>query len=108
MKAPGECSAHAPYHPRKMADKKELTADVVEELETKFRAIPKNELAQNAVAKHGLVDTMLSHKHIKGRVHAYNCTIPDEGKPVTNQKSSGRCWIFALLNCVRLVMFKIS
>ena len=85
-----------------MADKKELSADVIDQLEAKFRASPKNELAQNAAAKHGLLDAMMSHKNMKGRVHAYNCTIPDEGKPVTNQKSSGRCWIFALLNSIRL------
>lgn len=35
----------------------------------------------------------------------------EECKPVTDQKSSGRCWIFALLNCMRLPMvkqFKVS
>ena len=29
-----------------------------------------------------------------------------EGKPVTNQKSSGRCWIFACLNIMRLPFVK--
>lgn len=29
-----------------------------------------------------------------------------EGKPVTNQKSSGRCWLFAVLNCMRIPMMK--
>jgi len=32
--------------------------------------------------------------------------IESEGKPVTDQKSSGRCWIFALLNCMRLPVMK--
>ena len=32
--------------------------------------------------------------------------IEGEGKPVTNQKSSGRCWIFALVNCMRLPLMK--
>ena len=32
--------------------------------------------------------------------------IESEGKPVTDQKSSGRCWIFALLNCMRIPVIK--
>lgn len=29
-----------------------------------------------------------------------------EGKPVTNQKNSGRCWVFAALNCMRIPLMK--
>lgn len=32
--------------------------------------------------------------------------IEAEAKPVTNQKSSGRCWLFAALNVVRLPFIK--
>lgn len=32
--------------------------------------------------------------------------IESEGKPVTNQKNSGRCWLFAALNCIRLPFIK--
>jgi len=32
--------------------------------------------------------------------------IESEGKPVTDQKSSGRCWIFAMLNCMRIPVMK--
>lgn len=35
-------------------------------------------------------------KNILNYFHQVN-----EVKPMTNQKSSGRCWFFALLNCVR-------
>lgn len=30
----------------------------------------------------------------------------DEVKPMTNQKSSGRCWIFAMLNAMRIPFIK--
>lgn len=30
----------------------------------------------------------------------------DEVKPITNQKSSGRCWIFAALNVIRIPVMK--
>lgn len=29
-----------------------------------------------------------------------------EGKPVTNQKNTGRCWLFAALNCIRIPFIK--
>lgn len=79
----------------------EVTKDLLLELQRSFEEEPKNELAQNAAVRHGLLETMLSHSTTKGRVHVYNTGVPDEGKPVTNQKSSGRCWIFALLNTIR-------
>ena len=31
----------------------------------------------------------------------------DEFKPVTNQRSSGRCWIFACLNAARIPFIKV-
>ncbi len=30
----------------------------------------------------------------------------DEAKPVTNQRSSGRCWLFACLNAMRIPFMK--
>lgn len=32
--------------------------------------------------------------------------IEAEGKPITNQKSTGRCWIFACLNVIRVPFIK--
>ncbi|GJN88831.1 hypothetical protein Rhopal_001802-T1 [Rhodotorula paludigena] len=32
----------------------------------------------------------------------FNVQIPTEGEPVTNQLSSGRCWLFAMCNVVRI------
>ncbi|TKA74109.1 hypothetical protein B0A55_07089 [Friedmanniomyces simplex] len=34
----------------------------------------------------------------------FNLTIPHEGTPVTNQRSSGRCWIFAATNVFRIAI----
>ena len=36
----------------------------------------------------------------------YSITIPNEGSPVTNQRSSGRCWIFAATNVFRIAIQK--
>lgn len=32
--------------------------------------------------------------------------VESEGKPVTNQENSGRCWLFAALNVMRLPFMK--
>lgn len=37
--------------------------------------------------------------------HVFNHKV-DEVKPMTNQKSSGRCWIFACLNAMRVHFVK--
>ncbi|KAK1064478.1 bleomycin hydrolase [Friedmanniomyces endolithicus] len=37
-------------------------------------------------------------------IQTFNLTIPHEGTPVTNQRSSGRCWIFAATNVFRIAI----
>ena len=82
---------------------KEISEETVKSLSSAFEKDSKNVLAQNAVAKHGLTEVLTSQEKLRGRVHVYNTAVPDEGKPITNQKSSGRCWIFAVLNSIRCV-----
>ena len=36
----------------------------------------------------------------------YNIKIPFEGAPITNQRSSGRCWLFAATNVFRVAIMK--
>lgn len=36
----------------------------------------------------------------------FNVKIPFEGAPVTNQRSSGRCWLFASTNVFRVALMK--
>ncbi|KAI7187345.1 hypothetical protein KC324_g6934, partial [Hortaea werneckii] len=36
----------------------------------------------------------------------FNTAIPHEGSPVTNQRSSGRCWIFAASNVFRIAIMQ--
>ena len=43
---------------------------------------------------------MYSFRSLEENVHVYSHKV-EEVKPVTNQKSSGRCWLFACLNVAR-------
>jgi bleomycin hydrolase len=36
----------------------------------------------------------------------FNVKIPFEGAPITNQRSSGRCWLFASTNVFRVALMK--
>ena len=38
--------------------------------------------------------------------HTFNTKLSVEGNPVTNQKSSGRCWLFATTNTLRIPFAK--
>ena len=87
--------------------KAELETKLLSSLEANFKADPKNNVAQNAVGKHGINAACHAH-HCScavARAHVFNHAV-EEIKPVTNQKGSGRCWIFALLNTIRIPFVK--
>jgi len=85
----------------------ELNKELLDHSEALFRSQPKNLVAQNAVGKHGI--NVVSHSHqcssSVARSHVFNHTV-EEASPVTNQKGSGRCWLFALLNTIRILFIK--
>ena len=72
----------------------------VERFSAAFDADPKNLLALNAVTKNDVNEIALSRQAVSRIDHTYSHLIqtPD----ATNQKSSGRCWLFAGLNTLRL------
>ena len=78
-----------------------ISRESLEKFKETFLSDPKNRLAQNICSKQDLWDVCKNPSIIQQRPHVYNCKISSEGKPMTNQKSSGRCWIFACLNVIR-------
>jgi len=83
----------------------ELTSDTLESFRNSFAKGPKNAFAQNVVARSDPLETCLQRKTLETSNHIYSHKV-DEVKPVTNQKSSGRCWIFATLNAMRIPFMK--
>ncbi|QPG77202.1 hypothetical protein FOA43_004609 [Brettanomyces nanus] len=56
-----------------------------------------------SVFQHGNIDELLiNRKHEIADKQIFNTKIEPEGAPVTDQKSSGRCWLFASTNLLRL------
>jgi bleomycin hydrolase len=77
-----------------------LTAGDLELLRKDFAANPAFRIAQNAVTKVSVDDVTIDREIVTGTGHALS-TMLDDWK-VTNQEVSGRCWLFAGLNLLRV------
>jgi bleomycin hydrolase len=78
---------------------KTITPADVELLRKEFSANPAYRVAQNAVAQTTIDDIALDREVVTGIDHTVSNLLDDW--PVTNQKRSGRCWMFAGLNLLR-------
>jgi bleomycin hydrolase len=83
-----------------------LPVDVLESWKANILKNPKNKLAVTALssADPRKVLTTLSTEIADQQI--FNIKIPFEGAPITNQRSSGRCWIFASTNVSRVALMK--
>lgn len=83
-----------------------IKTDLLNKFKSDFTSNPKNRLAQLACTKGNLIDVLRTQKADQGTAHVFTQKVETEGKPMTNQKSSGRCWIFACMNCMRVPVMK--
>ena len=67
---------------------------------------PKNQLALRAFTANNTTNIISNHASKISHPQTFNVRIPVEGTPVTNQKASGRCWLFASTNVFRIPMMK--
>ncbi|HEV7665329.1 MAG TPA: C1 family peptidase [Chloroflexota bacterium] len=76
-----------------------LSLEALRGLQTSFRAQPAYRLAQNAVTRHSVDDIALDHRVVFAADHTFSTALDDWA--VTDQKQTGRCWMFAGLNLLR-------
>jgi bleomycin hydrolase len=81
-----------------------LTAGDLELFRKDFAATPAYRLAQNAVTRVAVDDVAINREIINNTDHSLS-TFLDDWK-VTNQERSGRCWLFAGLNLLRVGAMK--
>jgi len=81
-----------------------LSAGDLELLRKDFSASPAYRLAQNAVTQVAVDDVAINREIINTTDHSLS-TLLDDWK-VTNQERSGRCWLFAGLNLLRVGAMK--
>ncbi|XP_067130032.1 bleomycin hydrolase [Centruroides vittatus] len=83
-----------------------LTPERLNQFQKSFESDPKNLLALNACTKHDPFELCLNRLNLQQVSHVFSHKVDIDAKPVTNQKSSGRCWIFACLNVIRIPFMK--
>ncbi len=69
-----------------------------------FESQRANLVAMNAVTANGLMASAISRAAVENDVHEYSISL--EQGDITNQKQSGRCWMFAALNTMRYQVMK--
>jgi bleomycin hydrolase len=77
-----------------------LSETDLELMRKRFTASPKNRVAQNAVAQTSIDEVALDREVVVGTDTTVSNLLDDWS--VTNQKKSGRCWLFAGLNLLRV------
>ncbi|XP_045172452.2 bleomycin hydrolase-like isoform X2 [Mercenaria mercenaria] len=83
-----------------------ISQEWIEKYQKNFESSEKNLLAQNVCVQHSLVEMCSSRARKQTTQHCFSHKVEKEGSPMTNQKGSGRCWIFACNNIMRIPFMK--
>ncbi|KAF2726008.1 peptidase C1B, bleomycin hydrolase [Polychaeton citri CBS 116435] len=84
------------------ASKSTISAPATSSYVTELLTSSKNRLALSALSTANPALVLEEPSAIISDTQTFNVKIPHEGSPVTNQRSSGRCWIFAACNVFRI------
>ena len=83
---------------------KEITLEQLASYETAFDGDRANRIAMDAVTKNGVNNAAMRFENAREMRHTFNISL--EQGDITNQKQSGRCWMFAALNTLRYQVMK--
>ena len=78
----------------------ELTSETLAQLKSDFESCTTSRLMQNAITQTTVTDVALNRSVVTAIDHSFSNLLDDWS--VTNQKKSGRCWMFAGLNLFRV------
>lgn len=83
-----------------------LSVELMSSWQSKVLADPKNRLALSALSAANPRDVLTQRSTKIADQQVFNVQIPFEGGPITNQRSSGRCWLFASTNVFRVALMR--
>ncbi|KAK1596937.1 peptidase C1-like family protein [Colletotrichum navitas] len=83
-----------------------LPVHLTQSWQSRFLQDPKNKLALTALSTADPRAVLASTPAKLADPHVFNTRIPFEGAPITNQRSSGRCWLFASTNVFRVALMR--
>ncbi|KAI9814342.1 MAG: hypothetical protein M1832_005922 [Thelocarpon impressellum] len=78
----------------------------LEEWERELLKDAKNRLALAALSANAPATVLTSRASLIADPQTFNIKIPLEGAPITNQRASGRCWLFASTNVFRVALMR--
>ncbi|KAG8671616.1 bleomycin hydrolase [Fusarium poae] len=87
-------------------DAQGLSVHVLQSWQASILKDPKNKLALIALSSTNPRQVLTSLATEIADQQVFNVKIPFEGDPITNQRSSGRCWLFASTNVFRVALMK--
>lgn len=77
-----------------------INKEVLQQFKEQFSSKKENEVIKGAIAKVGINDASLDNDVL--RRHPFAFSHETKRGEITNQKASGRCWMFAALNTARV------
>ncbi|KAI9461302.1 peptidase C1B bleomycin hydrolase [Lactarius psammicola] len=83
-----------------------LSLGSVSNWETAAAASAKTQLARAILSHSNLTSALVRRQALVADVHVFNTELDFKPSPITNQKSSGRCWLFATTNVLRYEIMK--
>lgn len=93
-----------PFLTNKMS---ELSVKSLQEWSKKLDGDKNTQLAAAVLRTYNVDESLVNRDvFIKNTTKIFNNSVEIEGSPITNQKSSGRCWLFAATNVLRLEIMK--
>lgn len=92
--------------PHSYSSDSSLSVADAESWEKQLLADPKNRLALSALYSNDVRSIVNNKVATLSDTQTFNIKIPFEGSPITNQRSSGRCWLFATTNVLRVAIMK--
>lgn len=99
----GQSHAVTPAHDTSHA---EVTIPALKAWDSAALHAPVTQLASMTLHNGPIKDNLRNRKAETEDLHVFSHKIPSQGTPVTNQLSSGRCWLFATTNVIRLQVIK--
>jgi len=81
-----------------------LSPQLTQGFAAQYESNPHLRAMANALTKNAVADVVVPHESYRNAAFKFSLNI--KTLPVTNQKSSGRCWIFAALNVLREIIAK--
>ena len=81
-----------------------ITEEMLKKYSAGFNGDRANRAVRDAVMTCGLNKSCLNHDARRNTTHSFSLTL--EQGSVTNQKASGRCWLFAAMNVMRARIIK--